>query len=107
VTADRVASIMDQAFERVASEGLSGGVQLLRESLEKGIEVLSAPEMGRQEASPNQAAYDICVLGVLAICVIALIICLGAYFCWCCYGWAIAIALLLALGSCTGLLYAQ
>ena len=105
VTAGRVASILDQAFERVASEGLSGGMQLLRENLQRGVEALSAPEMGRQEASPDQVAYDICVLGVIAICVIAFVICLAAYFCWCCYGWAIAIAMFVALGSCTGLLY--
>jgi hypothetical protein len=105
LTAGRVASLIDQAFERVASEGLPGGMQLLRENLENGVKVLSAPEMGRQESSPDQAAYDICVVGVLAICVIAMVICLAAYFCWCCYGWAIALAGFAALGSCTGFLY--
>jgi hypothetical protein len=104
VTAGRLASVIDQAFERVASEGLSGGMQLLRENLENGVKVLSAPEMGRQEASPDQAAYYVCISGVCAITVIALVICFAAYFCWCCYGWAILLADLAATASCAGLL---
>lgn len=107
VTAGRIASLIDQGFERVASEGLSGGVQLLRENLENGVKALSAPEMGRQEASPDQVAYDICAAGVTAICIIALVICGAAYFCWCCYFWAIILADVVGLASCTGLLYAQ
>lgn len=107
VTAGRIASLIDQGFERVASEGLSGGVQLLRENLENGVKALSAPEMGRQEASPDQVAYDICATGVTAICIIALVICGAAYFCWCCYFWAIILADVVGLASCTGLLYAQ
>jgi hypothetical protein len=105
VTAGRLASIIDQAFERVASEGLSGGMQLLRENLEEGVKVLSAPEMGRQEASPDDAAYVICCAGVTAICVIATALCMGIYFCWCCYWWVILLACLAAIGSCAGLLY--
>jgi hypothetical protein len=103
LTAGRVASLIDQAFERVASEGLSGGMHLLRENLEKGVKVLSAPEMGRQEASPDQAAADICFAGVAAIVVTALIICGATYWCWCCYLWAILIAYAVAEGSCVGL----
>ena len=103
LAAGRVASLFDEAFERVASEGLSGGVQLLRENLENGDKVLSAPEMGRQEASPDEAAYWICCAGVTAICVTAMIICAAAYFCWCCYWWAILIGCLAGIASCAGL----
>jgi hypothetical protein len=105
LTAGRAASLIDQAVERVASEGLSGGMHLLRENLENGVKVLSAPEMGRQEASPDQVAVDICLAGVAAICIAALIICGAAYFCWCCYFWAIMISYFVAEGSCVGLLY--
>jgi hypothetical protein len=78
-------------------------MHLLRENLEKGVKVLSAPEMGRQEASPDQAAADICFAGVAATVVTALIICGATYWCWCCYLWAILIAYAVAEGSCVGL----
>jgi hypothetical protein len=101
--AGQVVDATDQALNRVAADGLDGGVQLLRENLENAVEVLSAPEMGRQPASPGLAAFLVCFLGTLAICAIATYLCLGVPFCWCCYYPFIALGCMANLAACTAL----
>src|SRR5262249_54705683 len=98
-----IINLTDEALDRAESDGLNGGMQLLRDHLENTLSALAAPEMGRQQASPDRAMVVACLSGVIAVCIIALIICGAAYFCWCCYWWAILLATLAAEASCAGL----
>jgi hypothetical protein len=99
----RVVTLMNEALDRVASDGLSGAVQLLREQADYAVTALAAPEMGRQPASPDTAMYVACTVGVYAICAIAMAICLASYFCWCCWFWAILLAAAAGILSCVPL----
>jgi hypothetical protein len=96
---------MDQAFDRVATDGLSGGVQLLRESLAKGVEALSAAEMGRQPASPGPVAFWVCRNTALLWFLIGMAICAGIPLCWCCYLPGLIAGYLAALGGCAALFF--
>jgi hypothetical protein len=102
-SASLVVAMMDEAFDRVASDGLSGGMQLLRETLDNAVDVLSAPEMGRQPASPDIASYLVCMAGSLAIFIVAIILCVGVPFCWCCLFPFILLAYIINVGFCTPL----
>jgi hypothetical protein len=75
-SASRIVAMMDQTFDRVATDGISGGMQLLRENLDNAVEVLATPEMGRQPASPDAAAAIVCILGSLAIYITACFLCI-------------------------------
>lgn len=101
----RVAVVMDEAFDRVAADGLGGGMQFLRENLDRALSALAAPEMGRQPASPDVAAFYACMAGTAAIMAIAAVVCFGAPFCWCCYMWAILLFNAVNIGACMGLAY--
>jgi hypothetical protein len=97
--------MVDESFDRVADDGLDGGVQLLREHLDNALSALGAPEMGRQPGSPDMVAFYICEAATLAICAIAMVICLAAAFCWCCLWWAIYLACSINLGACAALAF--
>jgi hypothetical protein len=103
--ASQTVVMMDQAFDRVATDGLSGGMQLLRKNLENGVEVLSAPEMGRQPASPGPVAFYVCRNGALLICIIAIYLCTVAPFCWCCFLPFILAAFYVTLAGCAALAF--
>lgn len=96
----RTAALMDEASDRIVANGLNGGMQLLREHLDRALSDLAAPEMGRQPASPDTTAVLICVAATLAIMVIALLICASAPFCWCCLAPFIIIACFINIGAC-------
>ena len=99
-----VVHLTDEAVDRVEADGLSGGIQLLRERLETALSDLAAPEMGRQPKSPDEAMFWACFGGCVAISITALIICGLSPFCWCCWAWAILIAQAVCEGSCFGFL---
>jgi hypothetical protein len=101
----QVVDMLDQAFERVATDGLAGGMRLLRDHLDNALDILSAPEMGRQPGSPGTAAFFACLAGAFAIYCVALAICFGAPFCWCCLAPFILIAYSVAAGSCAALAF--
>jgi hypothetical protein len=101
--ASQTVVMLDRAFDRVVADGLSGGVQLLRENLENGVEVLSAPEMGRQPGSPGPVAFAICMAGAIAIVIIAVILCAGSLFCWCCWSPFIFLAFSVTAAGCAAL----
>jgi hypothetical protein len=102
-SAGRVVVVMDEALDRVASDGLSGGMQLLRENIDRAMSALAAPRMGRQEASPDTAAFNACVIGTFAIMAIAMAVCFATPFCWCCLAWAIFLFCGVNIAACQAL----
>lgn len=98
-----IINLTDEALDRADADGLNGGMQLLRDHLENALSALAAPEMGRQQVSPDRAMVAACLAGVVAVGIIAMIICAAAYLCWCCYFIAILVATLVAEGACAGL----
>lgn len=92
VSADDAAAAVtafDESVDRALGEGLDGAARLLRERLERGLEAVQSPEMGRQPASPQTTNQLICIGVFSAIAVLQMIACGVAQFCWCCFGWVV------------------
>jgi hypothetical protein len=87
--AGMTASVFDESVDRALAGGLDGVARLLRERLERGLEALQSPEMGRQHASPQTESQLICIGIFSAMAVVQMIACGVATFCWCCIGWLI------------------
>ena len=76
----------DESVDRGLGEGLNGATRLLRERLERGVEALQSPEMGREPASPQTQNQLVCIGIFSAMAVIAMIMCGVSWGCWCCIG---------------------
>ena len=98
--AARTAAAFDESLDRVVRDPLSGAAQLLREALERGLEALQTPEMGRQPASPQTGARQFCMNVSYAIAAAMMVACIFAPFCWCCGAPSIGIWLAANLAGC-------
>jgi hypothetical protein len=78
--AERIVGLWDESLDRIRADGLRGGVALFRDRIERWIEALNSPEMGRQSASPISE-------GALA-CIAAWTVLGGVIIAACCYWWA-------------------
>jgi len=92
-----------EIFDKAVSASREGVASLIRwfdDQLTQAGEALSSPTMGRNPHPPltdNQAA---CLAVVAANTTIATIVCFATPFCWCCYGWVIALAAAAATAAC-------
>jgi hypothetical protein len=93
-------AVFDESVSSILSDGLNGGVQLLRAYLLRGISALESPEMGRQPASPLTENQVICIGIASAVGTILMVICAAIWMCWCCYGWMILAITAVAIGFC-------
>ncbi len=78
VSADGAAEIVpvwEESLDRLREDGLNGAVRLLRERLERAVEVLQSPRMGAQPASPQTLGQLICIGVVSALAAALMVAC--------------------------------
>jgi hypothetical protein len=99
--AKRAVDHFNQAFDRVAADGLEGLAELLKERLDQAAQVLESPELGRQPASPLTGWQLAACIGVAStLAAAAMLACILAPFCWCCFGSAVAASAVTAITAC-------
>ena len=98
--AEEIVGVWEQSVNRLRADGLNGGIQLLKERLESGVEALLSPQMGREPASPRTTNQLICIGIFSAMATVMMAICGFTPFCWCCGGYAIIIWLALMIAGC-------
>jgi hypothetical protein len=101
VSADGAAEIVpvwEESLDRLREDGLNGAVGLLRECLERAVEVLQSPRMGSEPASPQTVGQLICI-GIFSAMAGAMMV--ACWFdCLTCAGYLIIAWLAVMIGIC-------
>jgi hypothetical protein len=97
--AEEVITVIDQAHG-AAQEGMTSLVRHFDERLTEMAAQRDDPNMGREPSSPLSAAQVACLVVVGILTAAATVACLLTPFCWCCYGWQIALAAAASTAAC-------
>jgi hypothetical protein len=101
VSADGAAEIVpvwEESLDRLREDGLNGVARLLKERLERAVEVLRSPRMGSESASPQTVGQLICIGIASALAATMMVACW--FGCFTCGGYAIIIWLAAAIALC-------
>lgn len=93
------AALIDEALDRARDDGLNGVAGLLRQRLERGLQDLQSPNMGREHATLSRTQL-LCIGIVSAVCTAAMIACAFIPACWCCLGYWIIASLIVSIAYC-------
>lgn len=80
-TAVWAGGIADDLFARLSEDPLNGWADFLESWLNRAVEELQSPEMGRQNASPRTVITAICIASAYAGFAVGIIVCLIWGFC--------------------------